>query len=76
MKILKILEKGEQVSEKQMVDLCGGTDMMANTNKAVLSCSCDGNGDNTNKGFICSCDEVKPLKPTTGDGGDKPITRP
>ena len=49
MEIIKILEKGEQVSEKQMIDLCGGTDLMANTNKAIVYCSCDGNGDNTNK---------------------------
>ena len=76
MEIIKILEKGEQVSEKQMIDLCWGTDLMANTNKAIVYCSCDGNGDNTNKGLICSCDEDKPLKPNKDTGDGKPIKRP
>lgn len=55
MEIKKIIQNGEKLSEKSMSDICGGSDMMANVNDSVITCSCTGTGDNNNKGLWCSC---------------------
>ena len=55
MEIKKIIQEGEKLSAKQLVDICGGAAMMDNTNGAIISCKCSGNGDNSNSGLWCSC---------------------
>ncbi|KGN75437.1 hypothetical protein HQ47_01770 [Porphyromonas macacae] len=59
MKVEKILQEGEKINERQMIDLCGGTDAMTNNNDAVVTCNCQGTGDNANKGLWCSCKDDK-----------------
>lgn len=55
MKIEKIVNDGDSLSDKQLSDIYGGSDMMANTNDAIITCSCTGTGDNANSGLWCSC---------------------
>lgn len=55
MEVKKIIQEGERLSAKQLVDICGGAAMMDNTNDAVITCKCRGNGDNSNSGLWCSC---------------------
>ncbi len=55
MKIEKIVNGGDTLSDKQLSDIYGGSDMMANTNDAIITCSCRGTGDNVNNGLWCSC---------------------
>jgi hypothetical protein len=63
MEIKKIIQEGEKLSAKQLVDICGGAAMMDNTNDAVITCKCSGSGDNTNTGLWCSCkDDLRKIK--------------
>ncbi len=67
MQIKNVIRAGEQLSKTQMVELCGGSGMMDNSNEAHITCSCSGTGDNSNRGFWCSChgDAVPdPITPT------------
>lgn len=50
MKIERVISEGEKISENQMIDLCGGSSLMANENHA-LGCGCRGTGDNTNTSY-------------------------
>ncbi|MCI6278827.1 MAG: hypothetical protein SOW44_01150 [Porphyromonas sp.] len=56
MKIESIISEGEKISDSQMIDLCGGSALMANANNA-MACKCQGNGTNTNTSWFCSCSE-------------------
>lgn len=64
MDIKKIIQEGEMLSEKNLSDICGGADMMANDNSALITCKCRGTGDNTNSGLWCSCkdDQIKEIQ--------------
>lgn len=63
MKIERVISEGEKISENQMIDLCGGSSLMANENHA-LGCGCRGTGDNTNTSWFCRCNDSSIQNPS------------
>lgn len=56
MKINEIIIHGDKLDESKLTEIKGGAELMANTNKALITCDCSGDGDNSNGGLWCSCD--------------------
>lgn len=65
MEIKQIIKAGENFNDRQLDDLCGGQEMMDNTNDAWFYCKCDGAGSNSNNAMFCRCrnkdNEPKPV---------------
>lgn len=57
MKILDVISEGEELLTSEALNIMGGDKKPNNTNDALISCKCNGQGNNNNDGLFCSCND-------------------